>query len=181
VLHWCGKKQRTAREGYRAFVEKGITLGRRKDLIGGGLIRSYQGWRPSQEEERVKGDERILGSSAFVLDVLRQAEERWEQKYRLQAQGIGFDAVLEKVSALLNCTPDEILSTGKYRSPVAARSLLCYFLVRDLGMTATALAQKLSLSQPAVTMAVARGERLAKERGLSLVSLMGLGSERFRV
>lgn len=60
VLRWFGKKQKIAREGYRAFVEKGITLGQRKDLIGGGLIRSYQGWRPSQKEERVKGDERIL-------------------------------------------------------------------------------------------------------------------------
>lgn len=48
-------------------------------------------------------------------------------------------------------------------------------------MTATALAQKLSLSQPAVTMAASRGERLAKERELSLVSLMGLGSEGLRV
>lgn len=144
VLHRFDKQQKTAREKYRLFVEKGIALGQRKDLIGGGLIRSYQGWRPSQGGERVKGDERILGSSASVLDALRQAEEPRERKHRLKAQGIGFDAVLEKVSALLNCTPDEILSTGKYRSRVAARSLPCYFLVWDLGMTATALAQKLA-------------------------------------
>ena len=34
-----------------------------------------------------KGDERILGGSTFVQEVLSQANERMEQKYRLAAEG----------------------------------------------------------------------------------------------
>ena len=46
---------------------------------------------------------------------------------------------------------------------VRARSLLCYWAVRELGMTATALAKILGLSQPAVTQCVRRGEKVATD------------------
>jgi hypothetical protein len=51
---------------------------------------------------------------------------------------------------------------------VAARSVLCYFLVRELGLTATAVGQRLRIGQPAVSIAVSRGEAIVKEKGLSL-------------
>lgn len=177
VLRCFGEKQRTARERYRDFLEKGIAQGHRNDLIGGGISRSYQGWRPSRKEHSLKGDERILGSSSFVLDVLRQAEETWEYKQRLHAEGIDFDFVLQKVSVLFGLTPEEILSPGKYRNRVMARRVLCYISVRHLGTTATALATKLRLSQPAISMAVARGEHIMKERGIDIISGLPGGSE----
>jgi REP element-mobilizing transposase RayT len=37
----------SARSAYSRYVQDGITLGRRKDLVGGGLIRSQGGWRES--------------------------------------------------------------------------------------------------------------------------------------
>jgi putative transposase len=181
VLRYFGEKQTVARQGYRDFVEKGIAQGHRNDLIGGGLIRSYQGWRPSIGEPRVKGDERILGSSTFVLDALTQAEEMWEHRNRLRAQGIDFDAVLQRLAVLFTLTPEEILSPGKYRNRVTARCLLCYFSVRHLGITATALARKTGLSQPAITKSVAKGESIAKQRNLTLVSLMETGGEEAKV
>jgi len=44
VLRLFGEKVSVAKRQYRAYVEKGIALGKRDDLIGGGLIRSYGGW-----------------------------------------------------------------------------------------------------------------------------------------
>jgi putative transposase len=38
------KKAGTARRKYNAFVQNGISKGKRPDLIGGGLIRSTGGW-----------------------------------------------------------------------------------------------------------------------------------------
>ena len=35
----------------------------------------------------VKGDERILGDSDFVENVLKSAEEAFEEKYELKARG----------------------------------------------------------------------------------------------
>ena len=61
-------------------MERGISQGRREDLTGGGLIRSVGGWAEvkrlkQQGHEHVMSDERILGDSAFVENLLSQANE----------------------------------------------------------------------------------------------------------
>jgi hypothetical protein len=43
VLGFFGKGLAEARREYRGFVEKGIAMGRRPELVGGGLIRSLGG------------------------------------------------------------------------------------------------------------------------------------------
>ena len=82
-------------KGYRAFIEKGISAGKRPDLTGGGLLRSIGGWSVLKGFRkagiRVKGDERILGDSDFVENVLKAAEEEFEQKYELRAKGYDFN------------------------------------------------------------------------------------------
>ena len=52
---------------------------------------------------------------------------------------------------------------------MAARSLLLYWAVRGLILTATVLAKRLYVTQPAVSYAVSRGERIAREKNYSLV------------
>lgn len=64
---------------------------------------------------------------------------------------------------------DVIYSKGRRKIQVAARSLLCYWAVRELGLTATELAKRLGQTQPAVSYAVIRGEQMAKERNYNLV------------
>jgi hypothetical protein len=51
---------------------------------------------------------------------------------------------------------------------VKARSLLCYWAVRQLGISATKLSKKLGVSQPSVSISVKRGETIAKADGLNL-------------
>lgn len=74
---------------------KGIGLGRRPDLAGGGLLRSFGGWTGLKElrkaDIRVKADERILGDSDFVTNVLESAQEAFEERYEL-IQGKGLKA-----------------------------------------------------------------------------------------
>ena len=115
-----------------------------------------------------KGDERIPGSSDFVLKVMKAAEETWERAHALKIEGLDFAAVHQHVACLFSLNPEEMLFPGKYRHRVLARSVLCYFLVRELGMTATAVAKRLGIGQPAVSMAVARGEAIVREKGLRL-------------
>lgn len=43
VLRLFDERHRVARQRYDEFVEKGITMGRRKDPAGGGLMRSMGG------------------------------------------------------------------------------------------------------------------------------------------
>ena len=57
----------------------------------------------------------------------------------------------------------EIFQPGKQPVKVKARSLLCYWAVRELGVTMAHLAPKLNISQPEVSMSAQRGERMVKE------------------
>jgi DNA-binding transcriptional LysR family regulator len=45
--------------------------------------------------------------------------------------------------------------------------LLCFWTVKELGLSETLLAQKLGTTQPGVSRALQRGERLAADEGLT--------------
>jgi putative transposase len=171
VLAHFSEDTKTARARYGAFVEAGIAEGRRNDLAGGGLIRSNKGWHPTKDSDHRKGDARILGSSEFVINVMAAAGQIWERSYGLKTRGIGFNQINDHVARIFHMKPKEVLLPGKYPNRVAARSVLCYFLVRELGMTATAVADKLAMGQPAVSLAVKRGQVIVEERGLSLTEI----------
>ena len=67
--------------------------------------------------------------------------------------------------------PLEIVWENSRRPQVAlARSLLCYWASKELGMSMTNLAKRLNLTQPAVSIAVRRGERIARENKYSLIA-----------
>ncbi|MFH1146415.1 MAG: transposase [Pseudomonadota bacterium] len=171
ILGQFGRQTSSARKAYGEFVAAGVARGRRPELVGGGLIRSIGGWervKDLRKGERVKGDERILGDSEFALGALREAEERFERKYRLKAGGYGLEDLEERVADLFGLEPGEIRSPGKYPRIVQARSLFCYWAVRELGESATRLAKEFGLSQPAISLSVQRGEQIAKEKGFRL-------------
>jgi len=64
---------------------------------------------------------------------------------------------------------DVIDSKGRRRIQVADRSLLCYWILRELALAAADLAKRPKMTQPAVRYAVIRGERIAKENSYTLV------------
>ena len=167
VLCLFDTKVSVARRRYRSYVKKGIPEGKRTDLTGGGLIRSIGGWSEAKAMRRAgvyqKGDERILGDGDFVNTVLKVAQEELDKKYSLQARGFDLDKVAQRVSHLLGIEPKELWVKGKYPHVVQARSLLCYWAVRELGMRMSELARKLKLSEPAISLSVKRGEKIAKE------------------
>ena len=153
-------------------MEKGIADGRRSDLVGGGLIRSAGGWSAVKAlrlgVNRMKGDERILGEGDFVETVLKAAQENLERTYELEAQGYNFDWLIKRVAHLLEIEPKDVLAAGKYVKTVKARSLVCYWGVRELGMTTVELAKKVNVAQPTVSQAVLRGKKIAEKQGLNL-------------
>ena len=118
---------------------------------------------------RMKGDERILGEGDFVEKVLKAARENLERKYQLEAQGYGFDWLVGRVARQCGLEPKDVLAAGKYAQSVKARSLLCYWGTRELGMTTVDLAKRLNLAQPTVSQAVIRGRKIAEDQGISLI------------
>ena len=174
VLKLFGKRTSSARKAYRAYVEEGISLGKRPELIGGGLIRSMGGWGAVKSlrrlREHVKGDERILGDSDFVGSVLSEQNERLERRYAIQSQGYDFQAVVRRVGEIFELKPEVVLSAGKQPVRVEARSVACYWAVRELGMTTVEVSRRLGITQSAVTKAVYRGEKLANDNGFKMIS-----------
>jgi REP element-mobilizing transposase RayT len=165
VLKLFGNKISSARRSYRAYVSKGIAEGRRSDLTGGGLIRSVGGWHKvkalRQIGIRLKCDERILGDSEFVEQVLKEAEDRLERRYALEAKGYNFEQVVERVAQVMNMDASDVLKRSKDPQTVKARSLLCFWANRELGMTTVAISHHLKISQSAVSRSSMRGETLA--------------------
>ena len=173
VLKLFGKRLSSARKHYREFVEKGIAMGRRSDLTGGGLLRSTGGWKALKAFRRlkihVKGDERILGNSDFVESVLEDQNERLERGYRLQMHGLDVDKVVDRVTEVFNLKPEEVLTSGKQPQRVKARSLLCYWVVKELEMSGADMARRLKISKSAVSRAIVRGEKIATDMKLKLI------------
>jgi len=178
VLRLFSDKIREARKRYRDFVEKGIALGRRAELVGGGLLRSSGGWTGLRNFRkagiRVKGDERILGDSDFVENVLKTAGEALEEKYDLKARGYDFDRAVSRVAEVLGLPPDRVTAFGKSPQTVEARALLCFWAQRKLGMSTIEIGRRLKISQPAASRLSKRGERIEKENRFDLIADKGL-------
>ena len=172
ILGLFHERRYMARRNYKNFIIKGIAQGKRPDLVGGGLVRSVGGWSAliskRQAKTYQKGDERILGDGDFVEQTLKAANEAMERKSALRAQGIGLDEIANRVASLLGIDLTEVWASGRYRHIVKARSLLCYWAVRELGTSMASLSKKLNISIPAVSKSVVRGEKIAKEMNFRL-------------
>jgi putative transposase len=172
TLRLFGKSGSEARRRYREFVENGVNQGRRPELVGGGLIRSVGGWQAFKAldwaDVHLKSDERILGDSDFVEEVLNAAREKRERQYQLQAAGFNLDHVAQRAAAIFGIKCEQVWQKGKQPQTVKARSLLCYWATGELGISATELSRRIGISQPAISQSVKRGAVIAKECGVKL-------------
>jgi REP element-mobilizing transposase RayT len=164
VLGIFGQKLKEARLRYEEYVAKGVGKGRREDLTGGGLIRSIGGWeelkRQRKSGERIKGDERILGGSNFVIQVLEHAGEEMSYRAKTRAQSWDFKAVTEKVAKQFDIDIELLFTPSKDRIVSRARAVLCHLAVRRLSMSGADVARRLNLSPSMVSRAVCRAEKM---------------------
>ncbi len=161
VLQWFGRKEGEAKKSYRAFVKKGIALGKRPDLTGGGLIRSMGGWSvvKAMRKSGVKeeSDDRILGSGVFVSEVISQAEDK--VKYQLSAEKLQ-KSIKEEIEK--RCKKEKIthalLCSGSRRKPLPKiRRDIALKLINDYGVSLAETARQLGISTSGVAQIVRRG------------------------
>ena len=172
ILKLFGSKPALARRMYRQFVEQGIGQGRRNDLAGGGLIRSAGGWEglKQKREEGLyqRSDERILGDSDFVSRVLEKTKESLTKSQKLKSKGMDVDKIAAQVSRLMGIAVEDVWAIGKQQHIVNARSLLCYWAVRELGVSMSSLSRRLRISLPAISKSVVRGKQIAEDNAFKL-------------
>ena len=75
----------------------------------------------------MKGDHLILGDSAFVMEVLAEAEEKFERFYELKSKGYDLDTIEQKVCEIFGIEPDEIVSKSRQKERAEARGLCSHF------------------------------------------------------
>ena len=164
VLKWFGLKEKDAQKAYKAFVKKGIALGKRPDLTGGGLIRSMGGWSivKAMRNSGIKeeSDERILGSGAFVSEIIKHAEEKI--KYQLPAMELqkSIKAEIEKQCNNKNI-PVAMLQSGSRRPPLPKlRRTIALKLINGYGVSSAETARQLGISTSGVAQILRRSENV---------------------
>jgi len=160
VLKWFGKRIGDARRAYRSFVENGVKQGHRSDLIGGGLIRSQGGWAAVKDMlrqgVREKSDERILGSGAFVQQLIQQSDiQRKQQFSRTENLELAIQHIKKK------CRDERIeinvLRAGSRRRNVSKlRTRLIEDLIVEFGISLAETGRQLGVSSSAVAKALDR-------------------------
>ena len=160
VLSWFGRGVKEAVGAYRKFVEHGIALGRRSDLVGGGLIRSLGGWSQVRSfgarRARVRADERILGSGEFVERVIEEAEERIKSQIPMDRRLRQARQYIEGRCAESRVNIEELRGSGR-RGPVSRlRSDLARHLVVEIGLPLAEAARQLGVTTSGISRAIKR-------------------------
>lgn len=174
VLAFFGKKIREACLEYRTYMEEGLHQGHRDELVGGGLVRSLGGWSEvknmrSEGQDHIMSDERILGKTDFVDAVLSQAGEIFDRRYKLKALGYDLHRLVDRAAEILGMEGEEIFSPGRQDRKVQARSLVCFWAARELGMSLSDLARAFKMSVSGIGYSVERGEKFARKNNFSLL------------
>jgi REP element-mobilizing transposase RayT len=157
ILDQFGATLRRARTAYRAFVAAGVPDGRRPELQGGGLVRSLGGWAAvatiRRGRESYAGDERVLGSPAFVEALQRELPAPTTAR----PAALSVDAIIQRVCASLQLSPASLQGGGRKRRFCRAREGIAYLCTEVAGHSGRALAPLLGLRPVSVYAAARRG------------------------
>jgi putative transposase len=166
VLGQFARHAGTARRRYRAFLAAGLSQGRRPDLQGGGLVRSLGGWTAvaavRRGREAYTADERVLGTGAFVEDLLRDVDERTHHEGQPPGRRLELSTLIQRLSKTLGLAPETLLGPTRVPAAARARQVLAYVWVERLGRRASELAQVLGQTRGNVSLAAKRGAAVAR-------------------
>jgi REP element-mobilizing transposase RayT len=149
-----------ARARYRAFVADGARAGgHRIDLVGGGLVRTAEGWTLVSElphgREAYRSHERILGQPEFLDQVLRQLDEA--ETAARKHRPVTLEILLTAVCRDQQITHEAIRGGGRLAAVSRAREGLAYLWVECLGRSGRQLAQSIGVRPESVYKAARRG------------------------
>jgi len=159
VLNQFGRVEKQSIRAYRKFIEEGEGLGRRPELVGGGLVRSLGGWSKvlsmRGRGEGVENDSRILGSGDFVQVVIREAEETIARQVRNRGAK-PIEEIIRRMCRESGVSEKEVSSGSQRRRVSAARAEIACYLSREMGISMAEMARRLGVGTSAIAMAIRR-------------------------
>jgi REP element-mobilizing transposase RayT len=153
VLMFFGSKKKAARHAYMQFLSDGVAMGKRPELVGGGLRRSQL----MESNGAVLGDydERVLGGGDFVASLCEDA--RLGGKLSLTTD---LNSLQTRVIKYFELPSGDILRRGRRNHYSEARELFCYLAVRELGFSGVKVGEMIGMGISSVSRSVRRGEEL---------------------
>ena len=141
-------------------MEEGIAQGRRPELVGGGVVRSYAGWSAvlslRKSQENIGGDQRILGTGGFVERILSESEGLVRYQHSPAERRKRAETILKEECQKENIELEE-LQTGSRRGRIPqVRSTIAQQLVKKLGMSLAEVARLLGVSTSAISRIMQR-------------------------
>jgi putative transposase len=167
VLKHFGSRRPRSLERYNEYMKTGLEESRKapRKIWDGTSLSEVR--KLIKDPSKAGRDERILGDSSFIDGALLNAEKESLRKRELRPpRPLDLEELAKKACALFSIKPEEIRTANKSPAPVRARSLFCFWAVTEHGVTATSLAKELGISQPAVSISVKRGAKIASDMGL---------------
>ena len=142
---------------YESFVQKGLSQGRRPELIGGGLVRSLGGWSQvlslRRKGLRITSDERVLGSGEFLQSLLSEVNEQERQTLRLSSKVTDLASLAKRIALDEGITELELRSGSRRKTVSKARRLFCHAAVKRMGHPGAYVARFLGVTTSAVVRA----------------------------
>lgn len=161
VLSWFGSREAEAVRAYQEYMEEGIALGRRPELVGGGLIRSLGGWSEvrsmRRRRERVRTDERILGRGEFVERVMAEAEARIPLEVPLEKRLREARSHIDVICNREGISVEELSQGSRRRGVSQLRLQIARHLVFRLGLSLAEAARLLGISTSGICKALEPG------------------------
>lgn len=155
VLSWFGDREGVAKRAYGRYVEEGVALGRRPELVGGGLVRSLGSWSEvislRRRGARERADERILGSGEFAERILKEADLRVREQYSARERKRRMEEFILELCQKQNVSMTE-LSCGSRRGSIPrVRAQIARGLVESHGISMAEVARRVGVSTSAIS------------------------------
>lgn len=163
VLAAFGEIRSNARRAYRRFVSAGVAIGRKPELVGGGLVRSQGGWSAvlalRQRNAATACSQRILGDPDFVRVVMDRMDERQRRNLGLSTTRPDIERICRQVCDCQGVSLGELCSGSRRRPVVMARQAVAWIAVREVGYSGAEVARHLGVSNSCITRSVATDAR----------------------
>lgn len=150
VLHWFGDSKKT----YINFLRDAIEKKHIPDLEGGGLIRSVGGVSEAvrHTNTHVLTDQRVLGTGAFVKNILEEQHARDSHHDRT----LKMKKIIETCCKIADIQPQALSGGGRSGKLSSLRKEIAMRLVEELGISYAEIGRQLGISTSGVSRIIER-------------------------
>jgi hypothetical protein len=157
VLEQFHRNKKEAIRAYRRFMEEGKDQGRRRELVGGGLVRSMGGWSQvlslRSSGEIGEHDSRILGGGDFVAEILREADQKVTRYLPANKKEALIRNVMQKICQEEGVGEKVLRLGGQARRVSSMRAKVAWQLSREYGIPMAEIARHVGVCTSAIANA----------------------------